>query len=106
MGIEAAISPIDKAIRAIEPIVAQQPQMTASEVGGQSFGNILLDQLRSLTELQNQAEAIQQDFVAGKVDSLTDVIMAVQKADLALTFAMELRNKVIEAYQEISRTQL
>lgn len=106
MGIEGAISPIDKAIRAIDPIIAQKPQLAVNEVGGQGFGQILLDQLRGVTELQNQAEAIQQDFVAGKVDSLTDVIMAVQKADLALTFAIELRNKVIEAYQEISRTQL
>lgn len=106
MGIEGAISPIDKAIRAIDPIITQKSQPSGNEVGGPGFGQILLDQLRGVTELQNQAEAIQQDFVAGKVDSMTDVIMAVQKADLALTFAIELRNKVIEAYQEISRTQL
>jgi flagellar hook-basal body complex protein FliE len=32
--------------------------------------------------------------------------MAVSKADLALTFAVELRNKVLDAYQEINRTQI
>ena len=106
MGIEGAISPIDKMIRAIDPIGAQKPQGLPGEVGGQEFGQILLDQLKNVTELQNQADAIQQDFVAGKVESMTEVIMAVQKADLALTFAIELRNKVIEAYQELSRTQL
>ncbi len=106
MGIEGAISPIDKMISGIDPIIAQKQPPLGAEVGGKEFGQILLDQLRGVTELQNQAEAIQQDFVAGKVGSMTDVIMAVQKADLALTFAIELRNKVIEAYQEISRTQL
>ena len=106
MGIEGTISPIDTMIRGIDPIAGQKAQPLGAEVGSPEFGQILLDQLKGLTELQNQAEAIQQDFVAGKVDSMTDVIMAVQKADLALTFAIELRNKVIEAYQELSRTQL
>jgi len=49
---------------------------------------------------------IQQQFTAGQIDDINQVILAVQKADLALNFALALRNKVIEAYQEISRMQI
>ncbi len=101
------ISPIDKMIKGIEPIVPKQAQPAAEDAGSPGgFGAMLRDQLDSVVDLHNKAGAMQQDFLMGKVDDISEVVLAVQKADLALNFAIELRNKVVEAYQEISRTQL
>ena len=49
---------------------------------------------------------MQQALAAGQIDDLSQVVLAVQKADLALNFALQLRNKVVEAYQEITRMQV
>jgi len=59
-----------------------------------------------LVALQDNAAQMQQKLAAGQIDDLSQVVMAVQKADLALNFALQLRNKVIEAYQEVTRMQV
>lgn len=108
MTIDRTISPIDRTIAAIEPIVpkAAQAAKEAQQTEGSEFIAILQSQLDELIELQNEAEELQQAMAAGQIDNVNQVVLAVQKADLALNFALELRNKVIEAYQEISRMQL
>ena len=108
MSIDRTIGPIDRAVAAIEPLVTkvQQAPGDAEQADGPGFVNILKAQLDEMIELQNEAEQLQQALVAGRIDDINQVVLAVQKADLALSFALELRNKVIDAYQEISRMQL
>jgi flagellar hook-basal body complex protein FliE len=83
-----------------------QPQQEQAAEQGPSFVDMLRSQLDQVIELQNEAEQLQQDLAAGRIDNINQVILAVQKADLALSFTLELRNKVVEAYQEISRMQI
>ena len=100
------ISAVDKLIQGIQPIA---PKAGSEEQAGQA-GTPFVQELRSavdeMIELQNNAELMQQEFAAGRVADINEVVLAVQKADLALNFALELRNKVVEAYQEVSRMQL
>jgi len=106
MSIDGTISPIDRTIAGIEPLAGKpvQPAVPQDEAGG--FLGVLKAQLDDLIELTNEAEELQQAFAAGEVEDINEVILAVQKADLALNLALELRNKVVEAYQEISRMQV
>jgi flagellar hook-basal body complex protein FliE len=106
VGIDGTISPIDMGIRAIEPLERKAGQVKAGSEAATGFVEILRGQLDQMIELQNEAEQLQQDLAAGKIDDINQVVLAVQKADLALNFAIELRNKVVEAYQELSRMQL
>lgn len=104
MSIDRSISPIDRVIAGIEPVVpraAQQP-----EAGPDTFVSILRGQMEELISLQDNAAQMQQALAAGQIDDLSQVVLAVQKADLALNFALQLRNKVIEAYQEVTRMQM
>jgi len=104
MSIDRTIGPIDRSIARVEPLSAGP---AASEQPGQGgFLNVLREQLDQLVALQQEAAGMQQALATGQVDDLTQVVLAVQKADLALNFALQLRNKVIEAYQEISRMQI
>jgi len=70
------------------------------------FASMLAEQLTKVNELQLQADNLTQQFVAGQTENLHDVHIAVEKANLALQLTVEVRNKVIEAYQEVSRMQI
>jgi flagellar hook-basal body complex protein FliE len=104
MSIDRGISAIDRAIAAIQPIATKPTEPLDDK--GPSFTSILKDQLNQLVELQNDAAQMQQAMASGQVEDLNSVVLAVQKADLALNFALQLRNKVVEAYQEITRMQV
>jgi flagellar hook-basal body complex protein FliE len=68
----------------------------------QSFGTILKDQMTNINNLQNNANEAQQIYAVGGDIELHNVMLATEKADLALQLAMQVRNKVVAAYQEIS----
>jgi flagellar hook-basal body complex protein FliE len=104
---ESGINPVDWRLQPIDAIVELGPQAQAQPAGdAPSFVDMLRSQLDQVIDLQNDAERMQQDLAAGRIDDINQVILAVQKADLALAFTLELRNKVVEAYQEISRMQI
>jgi len=107
MDIGMSITPIDRTIAAIQPLAPRPAQEAGSlQEGSASFVSIMREQLDQLVEMQNSAEVMQQQLAAGQITDVNQVVLAVQKADLALNFALQLRNKVIEAYQEISRMQV
>jgi flagellar hook-basal body complex protein FliE len=72
---------------------------------GASFGRVLADALDGLNRLQLQADAAEQALAAGQGD-VTSVVIAAEKAGLALQLAVALRNKAIEAYQQVMQMQV
>jgi len=78
----------------------------AVEEQGQSFGNLLQKALQEVDRLQDEAEAASRAFVEWKVEDLHQVILAGEKAALALQLTVQVRNKVVEAYQELMRMQV
>lgn len=71
-----------------------------------NFSNILKDSIDNLNNLQKEADKKIIDFAKGDVKSIHDVTIAVSKADIALSLAIEIRNRVLEAYKEITRMQI
>lgn len=67
-----------------------------------SFGNILKDQMQNINNLQADANEAQQTYAVGGDIDLHNVMLATQKADLSLQLAMQVRNKMVAAYQEVS----
>ena len=53
----------------------------------------------------NSADATIADFESGKTNDLNSVVMATAKADLSFRFLLEMRNRLTESYQELSRMQ-
>lgn len=68
----------------------------------QSFGGVLKDQMSHINNLQTEANQAQQTYATGGEIELHNVIIAAEKADLSLQLAMQIRNKAVAAYQEIS----
>ncbi len=52
------------------------------------------------------AQNLADDFAAGRTDNIQQVFLAAEKADIALQFTMQIRNKVMDAYNEIMRMQI
>lgn len=72
---------------------------------GSSFVQALGQALEKVDAAQKNADQVTADFAAGKVQDVHTVVMALNEADLSLRLALEVRNKVVEAWQDISRIQ-
>jgi flagellar hook-basal body complex protein FliE len=71
-----------------------------------SFSDFLKDALNKVNEQQVQADQLTEKLVKGENVDLHQVMIAAQKASISLQLAIEVRNKVIEAYQEMMRMQI
>lgn len=70
------------------------------------FGDIFKNALNEVNDLQQQSQEMKTKLITGDVEDLSQVTVAAEKADLSFRLTMEIRNKVIEAYQEIMRMQV
>lgn len=71
-----------------------------------SFGEYLNSALMKVTGLENEADQLKEDFALGKTDNIPQVLIAGEKASVALQFTMQIRNKILDAYSEIMRMQV
>lgn len=69
------------------------------------FGEFLSDALESVSAQERNAHKVTEKFMIGQAD-VSQVMIASQQAELSLQLTTQVRNKVIEAYQEIMRTQV
>ncbi len=79
-------------------------QQTQKQVEG--FGDFLKEAINKVNSAQIQAEEMVSNFTVGNDVQLHQVIIATEKASLALQLTMQIRNKAIDAYQEIMRMQV
>jgi flagellar hook-basal body complex protein FliE len=73
---------------------------------GAGFGGMLGDALGSLAKTQVEAAQGAQQLAAGTAQDPTAVVMAVERAQLSMQFASQVRNKLVEASQDIFHTQI
>lgn len=77
------------------------PSLDSCQPEGQSFKDLLFDSIQQVNSMQLEADqAVEQMFTGGDVNP-AEVLTAVQKADLAFRLTMQMRNKMMEVYQEI-----
>lgn len=70
------------------------------------FAELLNNSIEKVNKLQLDAERMDKLFAAGLVDNVADVTIAATKADIAVSYAVEITNKVLAAYNELMRLQL
>src|SRR5215471_1783131 len=81
-------------------------QQAARGAGGQPFKNILLEALNQVNTMQSQAnEAVQQLVTGGDVNP-AEVLTTLQKADISFRMMLQIRNKLVQAYQEINNIRI
>ena len=71
-----------------------------------SFGEMLQQSVNQVNRLQQEANASINDLAAGKQTDIHHTMIAVEKAEVSFELLMQIRNKVIAAYESIMRTQV
>jgi len=80
---------------------------TGSDLQSQkSFADFLSEKLDEVNDKQIQAENTTQSFIKGDEKDIHNVMISTEEAKMSLEMAVQVRNKIVEAYQEISRMQL
>lgn len=73
---------------------------------GDLFRHVFEQAVAGAERMSHNAAARIERFLAGEGEELHDVVMDAQKAQLAFELFTQVRNKVVEAYQEVMRTQI
>lgn len=78
----------------------------AEGAGGASFADLLANKVEGLNAQQNASGELTQDLAAGRVDDIAQTMMRIEEASVSLRMATQVRNKAIDAYQEVLRMQI
>ncbi len=73
---------------------------------GDEFAKMLKQSISDLDKTQKTGEAAMSDIATGQVKDLHQAAIAINKAESSMKFMLEVRNKAINAYKEITRTQI
>src|SRR5689334_17377918 len=93
-------------IQPIQPAGPLEIGGSARPSGESDFGKILQGAIDQVEGSRADANQSVQNFLSGDGEDLHSTVLAVQRADLELEMLMQVRNKVISAYQEVMRMQM
>ncbi|MDG2094008.1 MAG: flagellar hook-basal body complex protein FliE [Phycisphaerales bacterium] len=81
-------------------------KLADSKPAGADFGTVLKAEMAQVNELQEAAQVAAEDFAAGRRDDIESVLFAARKADTAFKMLLQVRNKVLEAYEEVKQLRI
>jgi flagellar hook-basal body complex protein FliE len=97
------ITPIS--IPAVSQIAPGGAAPTAPASGG-GFGSVLMDQVQKLEGQQQNAAAQSQALATGQATDVSSVVAALEQASLSMQLAVQVRNKAVEAYNDLMHMQV
>jgi flagellar hook-basal body complex protein FliE len=84
----------------------EAPGKSSAPSAAGSFAAVLKSSLTEVNQMQQQADAAITALASGEKASLHDTMIAMEQADVSFRLMMQVRNKIVEAYQEILRMQV
>jgi flagellar hook-basal body complex protein FliE len=87
------------------PVISNKPAEVkpAQTQAGPKFGDMLSDAIQEVNQLQQQASTETEKLMTGEVKDIHTAMIALQKADVSFQMMMQVRNKLVNAYQEIMK---
>ncbi len=105
----APIMPLG-AMKPITPTSLESTPNVSSGTGTQQaatdFSKFLNDALNQVDALQTNADAASMQLATGKVQDLSAVMVALEKASMSLSLTVSVRDKVLDAYNQVMRMQM
>ncbi len=95
------IAPISATFRPIEPVTGERVAPS-----GAAFADTLKTAMADAGAAQQAADAAARDFAAGKTADVAATMIAVEQAAISFQLMLQVRNRLLEAYQEIQRIQV
>jgi flagellar hook-basal body complex protein FliE len=78
-------------------------QNSSKKTAGTEFKDTLNTLLSQVNTQLQEDDQMTNEFAMGKTDSLHEVMIATEKSSISLSFLLQIRNKLLEAYQEVMR---
>ena len=85
---------------------APQAPTAPGTAEGPSFKDVLMNNIEQVNKLQQDAAGAIEDLTTGKRDDVANVFIAKQKADMAFQMLQQVRNKLVDAYEEIKQMRV
>lgn len=93
------------------PLIKNQPDISFKDTSSKNanlipFSDYLSSAINKTNDAIIQSEKLNNDFAVGRTDNIHQVMIAAEKAEIALQFTLQIRNKLLDAYNEIMRMQI
>lgn len=79
---------------------------TQDTSNGTDFASVLKDKLNQVNDQQLNSDSLSNQFIQGGDVTVDQVMLGAEEAKMSLQMAVQVRNKLVDAYQELSKTQV
>jgi len=100
------IDAMTSAVSSPQQIQRQVESPATGQPAGASFGEQLSQAVEHINGLQQNASNLVEQVATGQIENVHQAMIAMEQASLSFNFGLQVRNKVLDAYQEIMRTQI
>ena len=91
----------------IQPVKSmEQPAVQQKQQPGKSFGSMLAAAIDDVSKQENESDKQAELLAVGKTDNLHNVMISAQKANIKVETAVQVQQKVLDAYNEVMRMQI
>jgi flagellar hook-basal body complex protein FliE len=97
--------PIKPAALASRQIISARPTERSIPSEQESFGQWLNKSIENVNKMQQEGDSAAMKLLTGESADIHGTMIAMQKASISMNLMMEVRNKIINAYEEIKRMQ-
>ena len=97
---------MDKISQIQTPFIQSQTIPKVKQDHVVNFGDLFKQSLEKVNAAQHKSDEMTNQLITGEVKDVHEVMIASQKASLSLQLTLQVRNKVVEAYQEVMRMQV
>jgi flagellar hook-basal body complex protein FliE len=99
---------IDQMVSQLRAVASQAAGQTApaQDAAGRDFSAMLQAAVAEVNNTQQDAKQLSEQFAAGDAANLQDVVVSLQKASLSFQTMVQVRNKLVSAYQEVMNMQV
>lgn len=85
------------------PLTDSIAPVTSGASGSNAFSSILQQSIQNVSQSQNEADGSMKQFLSGEQDDPHNMMIAVQRSNLEFDMFVQIRNKVVSAYQEVMK---
>jgi flagellar hook-basal body complex protein FliE len=85
---------------------ATQAISTDAAAGAPSFADTVKSLLNGVNDKLTQSDRLSSDLATGRTNDVTKVVTSAEEANLALAFTLSIRNKLLDAYTQVSQMQM
>lgn len=90
----------------IQPLTARNQEERVGGLQQQNFANILKSAIKHVNEMEHQSNIATSKLATNNVEDLHEVMITAQKASITIEAAVQIQQKVIDAYNEMMRMQV